>query len=546
MRIGTISIGWDELNSDSFSGWLLNATTAFAVFFIVQFLMIAVLRISYPFDLEWMEGGMVDHILRVIDGRQLYVPPSLEFIPYIYPPLYYWVSAPFTWLFGPTATGARLVSLLATCGTMIVIATQVRSFTKSRRWAVVGAGIYAACFELGGGWYDLARVDSLYVFLLLLAVHLLMRQSSTKGAVAAGLVAALCFLTKQTAAVTLAPVFLVAFAFDHRRIPLAALTAILVGGGIMLEINQTSAGWLRFYLFDLPATHDLHYRLASRLFSDQLIPELPLGFVAIVTLIAAATMAPRMKSRLLWGAFAIGVIGSCSMSYTHLGSYLNVLIPIYAVAAVAIPVCSARAMSFAGSQPSRALSKMSLLIPLLVVGQLTMLLYPPGRHLPSKADAEAGRQLLNKIAKVEGDVIVPHFANLTARAGKSHWLHQMALNDINKSQYTSLAAMLERDIRQCITERRFSGIAIGRYHDGWIDKAFYREGGRLFGDTGVFWPREGFHLRPEFLFIPDDHTSTTSDQVSQLVTPKSFSSTSAASTKSESLVIRKRVRSCSM
>ena len=45
-------------------------------------------RLVYPFDIEWMEGGMLVHALRLEQGLPLYPAPSAEFIPYIYPPLY--------------------------------------------------------------------------------------------------------------------------------------------------------------------------------------------------------------------------------------------------------------------------------------------------------------------------------------------------------------------------------------------------------------------------------------------------------------------------
>ena len=57
-------------------------------------------RVGYPYDLEWMEGGMLVHGHRVLNGEGLYVPPSLDFIPYIYPPLYSWVLAAFGAVFG--------------------------------------------------------------------------------------------------------------------------------------------------------------------------------------------------------------------------------------------------------------------------------------------------------------------------------------------------------------------------------------------------------------------------------------------------------------
>ncbi|MCI0410236.1 MAG: hypothetical protein L0191_17040, partial [Acidobacteria bacterium] len=53
-------------------------------------------RVRYPFDLEWMEGGMVDHVRFLMSHGNIYVPPSLEFVPYVYNPFYYAVAAVVT------------------------------------------------------------------------------------------------------------------------------------------------------------------------------------------------------------------------------------------------------------------------------------------------------------------------------------------------------------------------------------------------------------------------------------------------------------------
>ena len=45
-------------------------------------------RVAYPYDLEWMEGGMLHHALRIQQGQGIYNPPSIDFIPYLYTPLY--------------------------------------------------------------------------------------------------------------------------------------------------------------------------------------------------------------------------------------------------------------------------------------------------------------------------------------------------------------------------------------------------------------------------------------------------------------------------
>ena len=45
-------------------------------------------RFGYPYDLEWMEGGLLQHAQRISDNQGIYVPPSVDFIPYLYTPLY--------------------------------------------------------------------------------------------------------------------------------------------------------------------------------------------------------------------------------------------------------------------------------------------------------------------------------------------------------------------------------------------------------------------------------------------------------------------------
>jgi hypothetical protein len=55
--------------------------------YLLVYIVIALMRDWYPFELEWLEGASVVHVQRVLDGRPLYVPPSLDFVPFIYPPL---------------------------------------------------------------------------------------------------------------------------------------------------------------------------------------------------------------------------------------------------------------------------------------------------------------------------------------------------------------------------------------------------------------------------------------------------------------------------
>src|SRR5881397_1430030 len=82
------------------TGVLRSMPLAVAVLFILVYVVVAALRMGYPYELEWMEGGAVDHVRRLLDGKPIYVAPSLDFIPYIYPPFYFLLSAGASWILG--------------------------------------------------------------------------------------------------------------------------------------------------------------------------------------------------------------------------------------------------------------------------------------------------------------------------------------------------------------------------------------------------------------------------------------------------------------
>src|SRR5262245_11458385 len=95
--------------------WLLAGA---ALLFPAALLGVAVLRVPYPFELEWLEGLSLHHVQRLLQGRPLYAPPSLEFISFDYTPLYFHVAAFASRLLGPGFAPLRVVSLLASLGSL--------------------------------------------------------------------------------------------------------------------------------------------------------------------------------------------------------------------------------------------------------------------------------------------------------------------------------------------------------------------------------------------------------------------------------------------
>ena len=75
---------------------MVTILASFSMFML--FVYTSMNRIFYPFDLEWMEGGMLLMVCELWKEKNLYVEPTSEFIPFIYPPLYSWLLAVGGWL----------------------------------------------------------------------------------------------------------------------------------------------------------------------------------------------------------------------------------------------------------------------------------------------------------------------------------------------------------------------------------------------------------------------------------------------------------------
>ena len=138
---------------------------------VVAYVVVAVLRVGYPYELTYFEGSTVEVMARVVAGEPLYAAPTDEWAPWPYPPLYFWLSAGLAHLTGVSLLPMRLVSLVASLVAFALVASIVRRYSGNAVAGLVAAGLFAATYWVSGAWFDTARVDSLLVALLLAAVY---------------------------------------------------------------------------------------------------------------------------------------------------------------------------------------------------------------------------------------------------------------------------------------------------------------------------------------------------------------------------------------
>ena len=196
------------------------------------YLAVALSRLTYPFTIEWLESNSLVEVHRILAGQQLYPAPSVGYVPDGYPPLYFAVSAAVAGVLGPSYLPLRLVSLVSSLACFALLGRLVQRETGSATAGIAAAGMLAATYFATGTWFDVGRVDSLFLALSVAALYAARWMRRTRGAVGCGVLLAAAFLTKQNGLAEGVVVLAALAAGPRRRLAVpAALTygALLAG-----------------------------------------------------------------------------------------------------------------------------------------------------------------------------------------------------------------------------------------------------------------------------------------------------------------------------
>jgi hypothetical protein len=483
--------------------------------YLLAYAFIALSRIAYPYELEWLEGGAVDHVGRILSGQKLYVSPSLDFIPYLYTPLYFYLSAAVAGLTGLGFWPLRLVSFLASVGVFFLVYAWVKRETGDRFWGLTATGFFAASFRASGSWFDLARVDSLFLFWLLLGMFVLRFGTSRRAVFWAAAIFTLSFLTKQLTLAIVIPSLL--YIFLHRRAEFLSFILTLIAGiGLTtLVLNIWHQGWYVYYIFDLQARQPI---VPSRFISFWIFDFMkPLGLAGLAALYY---LFDRFKSAKgdFWFYFtmAVGFIGGVWYSRLHSGNFENVLMPMHALLAILLGLSLHRLL--AQLKPSLG-HKQALTYTFLALaaGQLILLGYNPFKRIPTAGDKLAGEQFIATMKELKGEVWVPYHAWLPTLAGKHSQAHLMSIQDVIRDKNDPVGIALTAQIEETLREGRYSAIlldddpAASRHNRGadfllaYLETYYERER-PIFADEQYFWPVAGRYTRPQYVFFPKNST----------------------------------------
>ncbi|MFZ5565301.1 MAG: glycosyltransferase, partial [Thermodesulfobacteriota bacterium] len=243
--------------------WLMTAGHTLlvlcAVYYIVTLIVLAPIKAFVLVEYDWVEGFHMAQVHRLLAGNPVYAEPSLEYVPILYGPLYAYISSAFVLILGEHYGTLRLVSLLATLGTQVILGWIVWRKTRSLLGALVASGLYAGMYAATGFFYDLARVDALYVFLTTAAACAIWIAAEKGGTAtaAAALAAVTAVLTKQPALLPVVALCLWSLTLNTRE---ARTTALLCMGCVLASQALpalTGNFWFYYYLYRVPSTHPL-------------------------------------------------------------------------------------------------------------------------------------------------------------------------------------------------------------------------------------------------------------------------------------------------
>ena len=405
-----------------------------AAFAGAQFLLYAAVHLGCPVEIDYIEGVIMDQVVRVVHGLPLYTAPTVGYVPVAYMPGLTWAAALLARLFGPGFWEPRLISALASFATALVCFLAVRMETRRTPLAAAAAGLWLMGYHFGGGGhYDVGRPDALMLALGLLAMLGLRTTRGAGGAVLAGLLVTLSFLAKQHG-VWFAVAGGLHLLFNDRRrlVPFAAV--VLVGcAGSYLLLMRTLGPWFTFYTWDVPShwSHLNTGRIQNYVHAGLFGLIGPLVTFAILSL--ALPDRPWRGPGAIWLWTAVGAIGTGLMATLDPNAWRHVFMPTMAAFSILGPISIHRVGERLGDAGPVVVRRMGGVLVLVLVLQFLALSSNPRLELPSRKAGAAHALLLGRLRAIPGPVILLHHGFFTTQAGKGVMVQDIGFGDIDRA-----------------------------------------------------------------------------------------------------------------
>lgn len=497
--------------------YLRVALIGVAVWYLAAYIFVVLGRIRFPFEIQIVEGSSLMAMKHLLLGQKLYVSPSIEFVSPIYTPLYFYAAAFLSRILGEGFLPLRLLSFFASIGSALLIYSIVRKETGSRFIGFLSSSFFVATFSIIGATFDLARPDSLYLFFLLLGIHLLRFSRTAWGFAAAAFFVALSFFTKQSVLPIAAFLWFYAFIFERRLSWVFGLVFLMLAGGASLLLNTHYDGWFYYHTFEILANHPINKSRLYNFWSKCIFSNLSVASVFSFFYFVGKSSS---KSAPFYLFSLLGALLVSWSSLMHVGGHLNVLFPSYAIISILFGLGIGSLfdeIETLTAETTRRLMR-AFLYGLCIV-QFLACWYQPISFIPGQTGYEKANAWLLRIKSIEGEVFFPIHNYFSAIAGKKSYAYGHWIWDITRSKDGPAKEHLVEEFRRAFKERKFSAVFIEAREIGlpknekiperfWWEKAdigryytaampFHRYSSPLFR-----WDQQNYYL-----YIPKDSSN---------------------------------------
>ncbi len=454
------------------------------------YLYVALSRISFPFTIEWMESSTFIQVVQILQDKPIYSYPSFDFIPTIYTPLYYYIVAIFAKITQQIMFSMRFVSLLASIIIFVMIYKICRQRGISSESSFVAVGLFAASYGVVGYWFDIGRVDTLFLAFLLVSYFLTITQAKPDSVygMLAGLTLFLSFATKQPALVVTP--FIVGYLVVEKRWLKAlwlSCSFLLAWAGFVAFMNTTSDGWFWIYIFSIPAAHPILWETFFNFWMLYILPKFT--WLLVITAFSILILFLQRSKNTIYNLlhfllfFFLPMTIMSMVTISKQWGYLNGLLPIVA----ALVIIGAESYDKIISTTSiknrlRILNNfvLSIISTMAIIIQFFNLSYNFQNQIPSKTLWEAGYRTLATLQTLAGPMFIPTSPYLLYMINEQTHFHASSLGDIELAMKRSptLKALMEgyvANIRSYISSRDIKTAVLPEAK--WFDYAFNAERG---------------------------------------------------------------------
>jgi hypothetical protein len=478
---------------------LLVAALGGALLSVGTFVFIAFHRVGHPFELEWIEGGSLDEVARVLQGRPLYTAPTVTWAPNIYPPFYYWVAAAFARIGGLTFGSLRAVSLVSTAALSVFVWMLVRRETNEAIGPAVAVGLVFACYRIGGTWFDVARVDMLCLALLFAGLLLARVTERSIGAMFAATVMILAILTKQSALVPAFGVVPWLWLRDRRLGYSYVATLAIEGVSAYAALQIATHGWFVYYVWSVPSGHAIEHSAIVGFWTVDLLAHL---WPALALTAVALVVCRRDAQKTIWfyGPVFASLLFAAYTARLHTGGWDNVLLPAY------LGIATLAGITVGRSRTLWPVSGSSIVVGVVVL-QFVLLAYLPGPFIPRPGEVATGDRLVARLAKLPGPILLTGEPWLLRRAGSPQYVSAdaSAISDVLRAGTTRPADALARELESAIRNHHYCSIVTDRpaeFSSLPADLPRYYQPTRELLAPGQLVPVTGYAIAPAEVWQP--------------------------------------------